>query len=208
MIQIVNDYIPYSKDKRPNIKMTPRYIVIHSTGNDNSYARGERGWLANPTNKRIASWHLCIDENICICAIPLNEVAWHCGSNHNFDSIGIEICHTGNRQKVIARAIELTKQLMKQYNIPVENVIRHYDCTKKLCPSILSANNWKAWSEFKSQLSSSKELGQRSNKDTCYTKAIDKLVEKGIISIPILWKNDKFTQDNVHSLIIKIANKL
>ena len=95
---------------------------------------------------------------------------------------------------------------MKQYNIPVENVIRHYDCTKKLCPSILSANNWKAWNEFKSQLSSSKE--QRSNKDTCYIKAIDKLVEKGIISSSNLWKNDKFTQDNVHSLIIKIANKL
>lgn len=38
-------------------------------------------------------------------------------------------------EKVIENTIELTKELMKKYNIPIENVLRHYDVTGKNCPA-------------------------------------------------------------------------
>ena len=31
-------------------------------------------------------------------------------------------------------AVELIKILMEKYSIPIENVIRHYDVTGKICP--------------------------------------------------------------------------
>ena len=45
-------------------------------------------------------------------------------------------------------------------------------------------------------------------KDEAYISAINMLVEKGVISSPQIWLDDKFTTDNVHSLIKKIAGKL
>jgi len=41
-----------------------------------------------------------------------------------------------------------------------------------------------------------------------YIKAVDKLVQGGIISSPIIWKEKKFTKDNVEDLIVKFASKL
>ena len=81
--------------------------------------------------------------------MPDNYVAWHCGGTTNYkhvycrnmNSIGIELCDDVKDGKVypseltIKNAIELTKHLMKKYNIPAANVIRHYDVTGKLCPA-------------------------------------------------------------------------
>lgn len=36
------------------------------------------------------------------------------------------------------RALALTRELMKKYNIPASNVIRHFDVTGKLCPAYWS----------------------------------------------------------------------
>ena len=40
---------------------------------------------------------------------------------------------------------------MKKYNIPIENVVRHYDVTGKLCPQPFVNNN-AAWNNFKNKL--------------------------------------------------------
>ena len=114
-----------------------------------------------------------------------NRYCWHCGDNKNMfsmggslygkctntNSIGIEVCSTNpNYQasdfanskkwsftdKVVENSVELVKYLMQTYNIPIENVIRHYDVTGKLCPGIIGWNedsgNAKKWEEFKSRL--------------------------------------------------------
>ncbi|WP_069999455.1 M15 family metallopeptidase [Cellulosilyticum sp. I15G10I2] len=44
--------------------------------------------------------------------------------------------------------------------------------------------------------------------DDQYIKAVNKLVDKGVIGSPEIWKEKKFTKDNVESLIIKFAGKL
>ena len=36
--------------------------------------------------------------------------------------------------KVEANTVQLIKELMDKYNIPIDNVLRHFDVTNKLCP--------------------------------------------------------------------------
>lgn len=143
------DHIPKGK-LRPGTKITPTSITIHSTGNPNSTAKNERGWLTNPSNTRIASWHICVDEKEAIEAIPLNEVAYHAGSaTGNTTSISIEICESGNREKTLSNAVVLTAKLLKERGWGIDKLKRHYDWNGKICPRILHPNNWAGWEKFK-----------------------------------------------------------
>lgn len=54
-------------------------------------------------------------------------------------------------EDTIAATVALTKELMKKYNIPEANVIRHYDVTGKICPAPY-VNNSAAWDDFKQRL--------------------------------------------------------
>ena len=49
--------------------------------------------------------------------------------------------------------------LMKKYNIPIENVIRHYDVTGKICPEPF-VNNKSAWANFKRKLTEEGPMDQ------------------------------------------------
>lgn len=143
------DHIPKSKTKRPRTKIVPEYITIHSTGNPNSTARNERGWLTNPSNTRTASWHIVIDEKEAIEAIPLDEIAYHAGNrNGNNKSIGIEICESGNRQKTLDNAVKLVAKMLYERGWGVDKLRRHYDWSGKNCPRILNRNNWQGWNKF------------------------------------------------------------
>lgn len=150
------DHIPTSTpcNRRPAIPMTAEYITIHSTGNPDSTARNERGWLTNKDNKKAASWHICIDEKEAIEAIPLNEVAWHAGDGGsgagNRKSIAIEICESGDRTKTLNNAAQLVAQLLKERGWGVDKLRRHYDWSGKICPRIFYDNGkWTGWEQFK-----------------------------------------------------------
>lgn len=149
MITITKKLLPTNHRLYVNKTYTKTEICIHSTGNETSTADSERRWLDNPSNTRDASWHYVIDEKDCIQAIDDGKVAWHAGDSYgNNYAIGVEICHSGNRQKTLQRAAELTAMLMKQHNIPLNKVKRHFDYSGKSCPSILMANNWQGWKDF------------------------------------------------------------
>lgn len=77
---------------------------------------------------------------------------------NNKNTISIEICSTCTpatsatvskpnhdgwsfTDNTLNNAVKLAKIIMKKYNIPIENVIRHYDITGKLCPGILGWND-------------------------------------------------------------------
>lgn len=143
--------VPYNR--RPSISMVPEFITIHSTANESSSARNERAWVENPSNKRTASWHICVDEKEAIEMIPLNEVAWHAGDGGsgtgNRKSIAIEICESGNRQKTLENAVMLVAKMLKERKWGVDKLRRHYDWSKKNCPRIMSASNWAGWDKFK-----------------------------------------------------------
>lgn len=142
------DHIPIG-EIRPGTKMSPTFITIHSTGNPKSTARNERGWLTNPSNTRIASWHICVDEKEAVEAIPLDEVAYHAGSKTgNNSSIGIEICESGNREKTLTNAVRLVAGMLHERGWDVDKLRRHYDWSGKICPRIMSQNNWQCWKQF------------------------------------------------------------
>lgn len=163
------DHIPYSakRNKREGLPMKAEYITWHSTSNLRSTAQNERDWLINPNNDRQASWHIAIDENEAVEAIPLNEVAWHAGDGRNGTgnrkSIAIEMCESGDRNKVIENTIELTVKLLKERGWGVDRIKRHYDWSGKNCPRILSQNNWEQYHKMKAEVAKRLQGNRHSN---------------------------------------------
>ena len=148
-----------------------KYIVIHYTGNDGDTDENNGKYFAREVVQ--VSSHYFVDDDSVTQSVPDNYIAWHCGTKktykhkecRNANSIGIEICDDVKNgtiypsTKTIENAIELTEMLMEKYNVPKENVIRHYDVTGKLCPAYWSgntANNNKWKSEFWNKLGAAK----------------------------------------------------
>lgn len=161
---IVNKIIAHSSNFTKGRKNKIEFIVIHYTGNNGDTAKNNCNYFKKAN--RNASAHYFLDENE-ICQSVLDEdTAWHCGTKgqyyhnkcRNSNSIGIEICAEkdtkGNfyfNEKTLANAVKLTKYLMKKYNIPIKNILRHYDITRKICPAPFVENNI-AWNNFKNKL--------------------------------------------------------
>lgn len=131
--------------------MSPTSITIHSTANPKSTAIQERNWLVNPLNTRDASWHIAIDDEMAVEAIPLNEVAYHAGDyTGNRTSIGIEICESGDREKTLNNSAIVVAKLLKKYGWGTDKLKRHYDWSGKNCPRILNITwDWSGWTAFK-----------------------------------------------------------
>ena len=144
-----------------------QYIVIHYVGatggaeaNCKYFESVYRGVSAHYFVGHAGEIWQCVEDK---------NISWHCGTEfynykhkkcRNSNSIGIEMCCrlSGNtwyfEDATVKAAIELTKELMKKYNIPKENVIRHFDVTGKQCPMPYVLNNTKhTWSAFINSLS-------------------------------------------------------
>ena len=159
MIQINKNLttINYKKASNRNIK----YIVIHYTANNGDTAKGNTNYFKN--EYRGASAHYFVDETSIWQCVEDKDISWHCGAKkymhtycRNENSIGIEMCSRkdGNyyfKEQTIKNTVELVKELMKKYNISIENVIRHYDVTGKVCPEPY-VRDINAWNDFKSKL--------------------------------------------------------
>lgn len=145
-----------------------KYIVIHYTANDGDTAENNGKYFAR--NKVGASAHYFVDSDSITQSVPDNYVAWSVGGNKynnaggrlygkctNNNSISIELCDDVKNgvvypsAKTIQKALDLTVLLMKKYNVPKENVIRHYDVNGKPCPKYwMEDGKWK--SEFWSKI--------------------------------------------------------
>lgn len=130
-----------------------KYIVIHYFG-----SLGTALAVSNyfKSKYRGASAHLCLDEgNKVYQSVEFKDIAWHCGTKgkyyspcRNSNSVGIEVRPHKLSTKTMSvadkdwyfddettdRLVEVTKWLMKKYNIDASHVIRHYDVTRKACP--------------------------------------------------------------------------
>ncbi len=175
-MKYIKNHILIDPKKRTGKKVTMSSITIHSTANPKSTALNERNWLVNPSNNRTASWHIAIDEKEVVEAIPLNEQAYHSGSSvGNNTSIGIEICESGDRAKTLDNAIKLAAKMLHERNWGIDKLKRHFDWSGKICPRILSNNNWEDWNAFKIQVQ--RELDNLSNKVKVNIKGKDCLLD-------------------------------
>ena len=143
----------------PGRRAAVQYLVIHYTAGDGDTARGNLRYFANNAVK--ASAHYFVDENEVCQSVRDADTAWHCGASvyrhpvcRNANSIGIEICSRRDGAgryalpaAAVERAAELVKQLMAQYGIPADHVVRHFDVTGKNCPAPMVENEalWQAF---------------------------------------------------------------
>ena len=149
-----------------------KYIVVHYTANDGDSDENNGKYFKN--NVVNASAHYFVDSDSVTQSVPDDYIAYHCGAKaykhsvcRNANSIGIEICDDAKNgvvypsTKTIENTRLLVELLMKKYDIPKENVIRHYDVTGKLCPvywcgSAEKDAKWKA--EFWNRINAKNEM--------------------------------------------------
>lgn len=175
-----------------------RYIVIHYTGNDGDTDEGNSIYFLNNVLKTSA--HYFVDSDSVTQTVPDNYIAYHCGAKaykhkecRNSNSIAIELCDDVKNgviypsEKTIQNALELTNTLMKKYNIPKENIIRHYDVTGKKCP-VYWVNNTKWYNEFWCKCGKGVNMEKPmiynyidKNMPEAYKPTIQKLVNKGLL---------------------------
>lgn len=104
------------------------------------------------------NWHFTVDQYHAIQHIPLNETGRHAdrGGPGDMYSIGIEMGEVRSHNPIVTwnRSAKLTAVLMKQYNIPLRNVVPHYYWTGKNCPAPLLTNGRPGykWSWFVSRV--------------------------------------------------------
>lgn len=163
-----------------------KYIVIHYTAGYTSRKGATlnvASFFANP--KARGSADFIVDDELIVQYNPdiRNRYTFHCGGKRyntrggrlygiakNSNSIGIEICSSNKKgkltfandksyfftDKALVNALRLIKELMKEYNIDAEHVIRHYDVTGKLCPGISGWNydskDESKWMNFRQQI--------------------------------------------------------
>ena len=133
------------------------YIVIHDTGNRNAgaTARNHRNYVG--TNSRGASAHYFVDDTEICQFIGDSRSAGAVGDGKgkygitNRNSISVEICinSDGDYSKTYFNAVELVKTLMLRFNIKSDNVVRHFDASRKICPGHMFGRNWEKWKQFK-----------------------------------------------------------
>ncbi|MGN0298477.1 MAG: N-acetylmuramoyl-L-alanine amidase [Lachnospiraceae bacterium] len=167
------------------------WIVIHYTANPSSTAAANAQYYASGNTNGVSA-HYFVDETGIYRGVREKDIAGHCGAYvgasyltecRNANSIGIEMCCysasgmkasqlTGNERdlyfadKTVTNTIDLVKDIMARYNIPVDNVIRHYDVHsgRKMCPrpyvgddvnTYYKKTGNQLWKEFKSKITSS-----------------------------------------------------
>jgi N-acetylmuramoyl-L-alanine amidase len=163
--------IPRGKyGRRLPVALAPRFITIHSTENPtgNAYDHAAallRGALRGGRRTGYLFWHFTVQDNLVIQHLPTDEAGEHADMDGpgNRTSIGIEMAE--NRGNDLARTIDrtarLTAVLMRQYKIPLSNVVPHYhwpregyDPAHKNCPHFLldGGKPRHTWQWFKSRV--------------------------------------------------------
>ncbi len=160
-----DQFIPfYDKQIQYNyyegMTITPLYLVIHETDNTavgaNALAHFNY-WNSNPN--ALASTHFVVDSTQVYEMLQLNQAGWHVGDNNgysditNYNSIGIEICvnSDGNYAQARENAINLAIEVMKDLNMNISQLKRHYDASGKDCPRTM-VENPELWTDFVSQV--------------------------------------------------------
>ena len=161
-----------------------KYIVIHYFGGLATAENLAKYWARTYAG---ASAHYAVGHSGEIFQIVEDDdVAWHCGAKsykhaecRNSNSIGIEMAVKKKStatmsasdkdwyftDETVKATIELTKMLMKKYNVPANRVIRHYDVTGKICPNPYVFDTFEAtWQKFKAA------IAEEENKDQSNTK--------------------------------------
>jgi N-acetylmuramoyl-L-alanine amidase len=157
-INLKEEMISLNRLNRPGVIIKPSKVTIHNTSNTDEganatmhskFVRNTGYYITkNPTSgeekKNWVSWHFTVDDKMAIKHLPLNEKAFHAGTNANETSVAIEICmYKGiSQEEANERAARLTALLCFDLLIPLGNIVTHNYWTGKNCPELL-LTTWK-----------------------------------------------------------------
>ena len=127
--------------------MTPKGICIHNTANDAS-ARNEISYMQSNNNE--VSFHIAVDDQEAIQALPLDRNAWHAGDGGNGQGnrnyIAVEICYSksgGSRfEAAEKRAAKEVAALLKKYGWGTDKIKDHRSFSGKNCPHRTNMSNF------------------------------------------------------------------
>lgn len=130
-------------------KITPRGIMVHSTGANNPtlkrYVGPDDGLLGQ--NIYNNHWNQAGTRRVCVHGfigkladgtvatyqtLPWNHRAWHCAGSGNDTHISFEMCEDNLKNKgylsaVWAEATQLCAMLCRMYSLPVSSIVGHYE---------------------------------------------------------------------------------
>jgi N-acetylmuramoyl-L-alanine amidase len=203
-IKIEKMLTPYNFSDRNDARRI-KYIVIHFFGDLGTALSVARFFYDSYVG---ASAHYNVDEQPTIYqSVDDEDIAWHCGASRYFhadcrnsNSLGIEVRHTkinknsddaGDTdwyflEETIVNTLQLVWLLMDKYDIPLENVIRHYDVTHKYCPRPFMGNDINnyhgvtgnaMWSNFKQRLQNRSEVDEM-DVSKLTDEQVDQLIER------------------------------
>ncbi len=140
---------------RPGISLeTVNGIVIHYTANPGTTAQQNRNYfegLAESKETKVSSHFIIGLSGEIIQCVPMNEIAY-ASNERNADTISIECCIDNDagrfNEQTYEALVELTAWLVGEYDLEIEDIIRHYDVTGKNCPKYFVEHE-SAWVDFK-----------------------------------------------------------
>ncbi len=145
----INEY------SRPGTKLEEvKGIVVHYTGNPGTTAMQNRNYfegLAQSKKTKASSHYIIGLSGEIIQCVPLDEIAY-ASNQRNADTISIECCIDNDaghfNEKTYDALVELTAWLVGEYDLKINDIIRHYDVTGKNCPKYFVEHE-SAWVDFK-----------------------------------------------------------
>ena len=161
-IEGVNHTIPCNpKNYQKKTSRNVEYIVMHYTANKSDTAYANAKYFN--TNVTKTSAHFFADEHNIYQSVKLHDIAWQCGAKkyvhkycRNDNSIGIEMCTSGNYQIADAtknKAAGIVAYLFIQFGWSADEVdtrvLRHWDVTGKWCPAQMCGTGNADWLYFK-----------------------------------------------------------
>lgn len=169
--------------------------MVHYTAGKNDRAVDDGAYFARADTGKTSA-HYFVDETDTVQSVKDDVVAFHCGAKsyrhpncRNVNSIGVEICCKYSNgvyyfsTVAMDRAAWLVWELMQKYDIPIENVIRHYDVTGKICPAPFVGNGQMLWNLFKERVM---EMEERVFKDVdpvaWYADSVEYCLKHGLMN--------------------------
>lgn len=133
------------------------HIVTHDVG---AVSKAKDNATFFNTGDRGSSADFFVDSTNIFQIIDYHKnYSWAVGDGHsmfgigNGNSVSIEMCLEANHQpsaQTIKNTQDLIRFLMKELNIPLSNCVRHFDVSRKNCPTSLNLDGkWTKWIAFK-----------------------------------------------------------
>ena len=132
-------------------------LFVHYTANAGTSAAQNRSYFENlgVTGETSASAHFVIGyEGEIVQCLPLDEIGYAV-KEHNYNSLSFECCYlkeSGEFEEATYQSlIRLLGWLLKEYDLSISDIRRHYDAGGKKCP-LYYVEHEDAWEQLKKDL--------------------------------------------------------